>query len=167
LIPTLCPFPSASNSTKEHSGGSHGAIQFAIIIGETYETDLRIYGSVAIAYTIPSWAFDENRTSSPTLRKRLTEPFYGAPRSGSVLDDYWRKARWETEAKMLKLVRQIGTMTAEKNMKMILRAHGKQKLAKSIILQIASALPDGKRTEADAMRSVAQEISYQTLSKKN
>lgn len=135
-------------------------ISFMIIIGDTYDTDLKVYGAVGMAYSITGWAFNEIRTSSLTMRDRLMKPTFGSPRTSDVLDDYWRKTRYETEAKMLGVCRKVGSMTAEKNVKLVLQAAGKKKLARAVMLGIADGMPNGKWATANAIRLAAQELSY-------
>jgi len=134
-------------------------IGFAYALLDSAEIDLRLYRSVAVAYTVTGWAYGESRSSSPVMRDRLMGPMmYGRPRTAQEVDSNWADAQKETISRIYKLIAKIGTPTAKQSLQLALRVSGKAALAKSVMLQISGDISSA--TEADTLRRIANELRY-------
>ncbi len=135
-------------------------VGFIYLLSDSLDTDIRIYRSVAAAYGITAWVFDEaTPTKSALIRDRLTTPpLYGKAREGSLLDSEWREAAKEARSRMAELARK-GDTTKE-TMRLVLQVDGTKKLARAVIQSIAAKLPASRHEEENSLRLIAGEISY-------
>jgi hypothetical protein len=136
---------------------------FMVALSDAMDTDLRIYRAVAMAYATTGWAFGETQSSSPMLRKRLSDPgsrIYGKPRSTGELDLNWSSAWLKVQVDLEMRVKRMGTPNAGKYMRMLMKSHGKINLAKGTMLHIADRLPRSREKESNSLRLLADELKY-------